>query len=209
MAEVKIEKKKPIWPWIVGLLILAALLYFLFFANDNTDDVTDDDNTTTEQVMEDNNDGMDDTADLSNLGAIDAYTNYIGNPKMGLDHEYTEGAITELIAATRAVANDLNVNVDADLTEAKAKADEITKDPSKLNHANKIKSSGQIITRALKTIQTEKTPQLKSEYSNVEAAVAKIDVDTQTLEQKDVINSFFSSAGNLLTSIQNDYGQAR
>jgi len=30
MAEIKIEKKKPIWPWIVAVLIIAALLYFVF-----------------------------------------------------------------------------------------------------------------------------------------------------------------------------------
>lgn len=30
MAEIKIEKKKPIWPWIVAALIIGALLYFVF-----------------------------------------------------------------------------------------------------------------------------------------------------------------------------------
>ena len=33
MAEIKIEKKKPIWPWIVALLIISALVYFVFFRN--------------------------------------------------------------------------------------------------------------------------------------------------------------------------------
>jgi len=30
MAEIKIEKKKPIWPWIVALLIIGALVYYIF-----------------------------------------------------------------------------------------------------------------------------------------------------------------------------------
>lgn len=30
MAEIKIEKKKPIWPWIVALLIIGALIYYIF-----------------------------------------------------------------------------------------------------------------------------------------------------------------------------------
>ncbi|MBC8005424.1 MAG: hypothetical protein H7X84_08105 [Verrucomicrobia bacterium] len=34
MAEIKIEKKKAIWPWIIGIIILALLIYFLAF-NDN------------------------------------------------------------------------------------------------------------------------------------------------------------------------------
>lgn len=30
MAEIKIEKKKPVWPWIVALLIIGALVYYIF-----------------------------------------------------------------------------------------------------------------------------------------------------------------------------------
>jgi hypothetical protein len=31
MTEIKIEKKKPVWPWILLLLGIIALVYFLFF----------------------------------------------------------------------------------------------------------------------------------------------------------------------------------
>jgi hypothetical protein len=31
MTEIKIEKKKPVWPWILLLLAIAALVYFLVF----------------------------------------------------------------------------------------------------------------------------------------------------------------------------------
>lgn len=34
MAEIKVERKEntPIWPWIIGILILAAVVWFLFQA---------------------------------------------------------------------------------------------------------------------------------------------------------------------------------
>ena len=36
MAEIKIEQKKQIWPWLLIVLIIAALLvYFLVFRDDN------------------------------------------------------------------------------------------------------------------------------------------------------------------------------
>jgi uncharacterized integral membrane protein len=35
MAEIKIEKKKAVWPWIVVGLIIAALLYFFILLSDN------------------------------------------------------------------------------------------------------------------------------------------------------------------------------
>lgn len=28
MAEIKIEKKRPVWPWIVAALLIAGLVYF-------------------------------------------------------------------------------------------------------------------------------------------------------------------------------------
>ncbi|MBZ4037503.1 hypothetical protein K6T82_22265 [Flavobacterium sp. 17A] len=36
MAEIKIEKKKPIWPWIVALLLVAAFVYYFFLRDDET-----------------------------------------------------------------------------------------------------------------------------------------------------------------------------
>ncbi|KRD10375.1 hypothetical protein ASE21_11750 [Flavobacterium sp. Root901] len=36
MAEIKIEKKKPVWPWIVALLLIAAIVYYVFFRNEET-----------------------------------------------------------------------------------------------------------------------------------------------------------------------------
>mgnify|MGYP003608889708 CR=1 FL=1 len=30
MAEIKIEKNKPVWPWIVAIVLIAVLVYFIF-----------------------------------------------------------------------------------------------------------------------------------------------------------------------------------
>lgn len=54
MAEIKIEKKKLIWPWIVALLIIGALVYYIYFtdheahSNSSTEieNTTSTDNTT-------------------------------------------------------------------------------------------------------------------------------------------------------------------
>ncbi|UJH91998.1 hypothetical protein LZ575_05060 [Antarcticibacterium sp. 1MA-6-2] len=46
MAEIKIEKKKPVWPWILlALIILGIILYFVFADNDNEIDDVDENNT--------------------------------------------------------------------------------------------------------------------------------------------------------------------
>lgn len=33
MAEIKIEKKKPVWPWIALVLIIGAIIYYVYFTN--------------------------------------------------------------------------------------------------------------------------------------------------------------------------------
>ena len=195
MAEIKIEKKKPIWPWILLVLIALGLAWY-FFMREPVDRVAiDDDRTEQLNVLNDvNADGN---------SAIDKYSAYIGDTdKMGVDHAYSNGALIYLINAVEAKANMHDVNLNADLDEARKNASEITDDPSKLNHADLIKNSGKIITRALTTLQVAKFPNLSQDVANVDAAVSAIDTSDKTLDQKDVVNNFFKSAETLLLKMQ-------
>lgn len=207
MAEIKIKKKAPIWPWILGLLIIGAIVYFLVFADDSTDDVDDVTTTNTEQPMD--QDEMNNSNDLRNVSEINDYNSYVSNPDMDVDHEYSSEALTKLIAATSATANGLDIDINADMSAANSLANEIKNDPESLKHANKIKETAQKIAQALKTIQSEKFPQFSSQYAEVETAVSNINVDTPTLDQKNAVKAFFNKAGNLLTSIQNNDGQSQ
>ncbi len=38
MAEIKITKKAPVWPWILIILIVIAGIFFLFFYGDTDED---------------------------------------------------------------------------------------------------------------------------------------------------------------------------
>jgi hypothetical protein len=51
MAEIKIEKKKPLWPWIVAVLIIAALVYYIFVNNqeNSSENNVEIENTTSAQ----------------------------------------------------------------------------------------------------------------------------------------------------------------
>ncbi|CAD0002159.1 MULTISPECIES: hypothetical protein [Flavobacterium] len=40
MAEIKIEKKRPVWPWIVAVLLIAGLLYYVFLRDDEVQSET-------------------------------------------------------------------------------------------------------------------------------------------------------------------------
>jgi len=43
MAEIKIEKKKPVWPWILLGLIILAVIFFVVFANEDDNEINTDD----------------------------------------------------------------------------------------------------------------------------------------------------------------------
>lgn len=205
MAEIEIEKKNSIWPWIiVAILVIAALLYFFVWADDDVDDVDD---MNTEQVMDQddvNNDTMDyqDAENTAYVAAINEYDTYINNPDMGVDHVYTNKALMKLIAAVDATADNAGVNIDADLENARNEAQAITKDPAKLTHANSIKDAGKHILKALETIQEEKFPNLSNAYSEVDTAFAKIEGDQETLNQKEEVKSFFNKVSSLLNSMK-------
>ena len=186
------------------MLLIGALIYFFAFAdNDDTiDDVDDMANDTTEDIYNNGDivdtDDMDNTYDSSNQlndgdsdVGIAAYKSYIDNPKMGLDHVYTNGALLTW-----------GVDISADLAEAKMKAKDIKEDPYEVDHANKIRNSGEIIAKVLKTIQTEKFPNLASTHQTMKERLMKIKPDEKTLNQKEDVKNFFGQAADLLTQMK-------
>jgi hypothetical protein len=203
MAEIKIEKKKPIWPWILLVLLALGLVWF-FLMRDSDDNaaIEDEENTTEQVVIVEDQTGMENLA-MNAADAIAKYSAYIGDMgKMGIDHEYSNGALNYLIDAVEAKANLLEVDVKADIEEARKNASEIKEEPYNLNHADLIKDSGEIITRALFTLQKAKFPNLSQDVANVDAAVSAIKKGELTLNQKDDVNNFFKSAESLLLKMQ-------
>lgn len=50
MADIRIEKKKPVWPWLILIIILAALIFLYFYGSMDTDEIDDTDDTEIEEV---------------------------------------------------------------------------------------------------------------------------------------------------------------
>ncbi|MGB7842242.1 MAG: hypothetical protein WBL21_05585 [Salinimicrobium sp.] len=213
MAEIKIEKKKPIWPWIILVLVILALLYFLVFANDDdTDDDMDDMNT--EQVEEetaweedtDTADWEQSQADWKNdslgTGTVAGYMAYVSDKsKMGVDHEYTNNALQHLINAVQAKADEMNYDISADMKEVKQSAQKIIEDPTAATHANTIKEAGTKLANILQKMQKENYVDLSKDVEEVKTAANNIKPDVQTLQQKDQINKFFDEAADVLSKM--------
>ena len=190
MAEIKIEKKKSVWPWLLLVLaILAVIVYFIFFNNNSHEAVATTDSTQATG------------ADTSrNNGAVTAYLDYVdgGTGKMSLDHTYTSQALLKLVQAVKAKASDINYEVKADMDSANAYANEITQDPYETSHADKIRKVADMIGSTLGNMQRDKYPSLNMEANDVRQAAAGIKPDVLTLDQKEAVQSFLDKAATML-----------
>lgn len=196
MAEIKIEQRKKIWPWLLlGLVIAALLIYFLVYRDNgkNADGVT-------EAGFITNTNEPDLLGVNENNGTVSAYVNFVENSKekMSLDHGYTNEALLKLIEATKAMANEVGYEVQADLEKVKEYANKITEDPFETTHADNIRNASDILTNVLQNIQKAKYPGLADEVEELKSASVSIKPGILTLEQKDEVKNFFAKASDLL-----------
>ncbi|WP_026709230.1 hypothetical protein [Flavobacterium frigidarium] len=196
MAEIKIEQKKPIWPWLlVGLVIVGLLVYFLVFRDnsENTEAVAEPDSIT-------NTSESDLLGIKENNNTVAAYVSFVENnkEKMSLDHEYTNEALVKLIDATDAMANQVGYDVQADLQKARDFAKMITKDSFETTHADNVRKADDMVTNVLQNIQEAKYPELTNEVTALKSASESIKPGVLTLDQKDAVKNYFAKAADLL-----------
>lgn len=50
MADIRIEKKRKVWPWVLLIIILGVLAFLYFYGSMDTDEPDDMDSTSMEEV---------------------------------------------------------------------------------------------------------------------------------------------------------------
>jgi hypothetical protein len=200
MAEIKIEQKNQIWPWVVaGLVLAAVLVYFLVFRDSNINT-----STTAKEVTETNHVSQVNESDLlgvkENNSTVAAFVNFVENSKgkMSLDHAFTNEALLKLTDATSAMANEVGFEVRADIEKVKEYAKMITIDPYETTHANSIRKAADILTVVLQNIQKAKYPGLSGEVAKLKSASESINPEVLTLDQRDAVKNYFAKAADLL-----------
>ena len=186
MTEIKIEKK-PVWPWALLTLIAVAVLVYVLAARETPETQTQPETASLIEVRENN-------------ATVEAYVRFVemDSKGMGLDHVYSNSALTKLIEATNAMAGEVNVDVRADLGKAKQQAEIITVDRFSTSHADSIKNATGILSNALQKIQQEKYPELANEITELKNASVAIKPGVLTLDQKEPIKGFFGKAAEVL-----------
>lgn len=204
MSEIKIEKKKLVWPWVLlGLALFAVLIYFLLFYeyNGETNEVLK-----RAELIESNENLEIETKETNlisineNNSTVETYVKFIekDDNKMGLNHEFTNEALLKLIDATNAMANEVRYEVRADLEKAAKYAEMITIEPFETTHADNIRDAVDILTKVLQNIQKANYPGLTREVTDLKNAAESIKPGVLTLNQRNEVKNFFRKAADLL-----------
>ncbi len=188
MTEIKFEKKKTIWPWLLGIGFLAAIIYLLY-----TLTTLKEENTRSAELIN----------VKENNGPVKEFVTFVNNDsnKMTLDHTYTSQALLKLSAATKAIADKINYDTNADLDKVNDYAGKITNDPIETTHADNIRRAADTLSTLIEHVQQVKYPALRAEAGELRKAAASINPDVLTLDQKNAVKSFFSKAAALLEKI--------
>lgn len=199
MAEIKIEKKTPVWPWIILILAVVGILIYLFAFTGDGDETGETKEETTEAPANASQDAPDNST-------VSAYVSFVKEDpdQMGLDHEFTNEALLKLTNATDAMADETGYDIEKEIEEVRTLADKITADPFETSHANSIKESADILAQVLQNLQQHAFPDLANEADEVRNSVEAIETDVLTLDQKAEVKDFFRASADLLEKMNNN-----
>ncbi|HET8860493.1 hypothetical protein [Marivirga sp.] len=201
MAKIEIEKKTPKWPWIILVLVVISVLIYIFAFND--DDESDDmQNQTTEESTGNRQESLNNSTVITYVSFMEDHSD-----DMGIDHEFTNEALLKLTNATNAMADEMSYDIKKDIDRAKTLLEKITQEPFETSHANSIKEAAGVLSQSLQNIQQNAFPDLTGEADEVKMAVAGIETDELTLDQKENVKNFFRKSADLLEKMNNNSPQ--
>ena len=211
MTEIKIEKKKPIWPWILLVLIILGIIAYFVFANPNSDMLNDDfdDDVTNEQVIDSESRTMrtnDSTTATKSYGGIyDGYMSFDesirDSTRIAVDSSYTKKAFANLtkLVVKQADKNDIEDSQQLeDLRNFSMLITSISKTSTNDENFKNFKTLCDKIASVLGDIQTKSYPSLQQEASDLKRIATKVSISTPMSQQQTDLNAFLRKSRELL-----------
>ncbi|MFN3404796.1 MAG: hypothetical protein ACK40G_11910 [Cytophagaceae bacterium] len=218
MADIRVERRrKPIWPWIVGLILIVGAVWLLVDMTGKdrreTGVAFDEEWQQQEQTMtqEDQMQGeeqMQGQQQGQGIPEASAYVNFIdeNNVKeaMGVNHEMTAEALSRLGDAINGLAAG-QADVSGEVNLIKERAQQIQQDPQSLQHANRIQEAFTSASDALQKVQQQRFPDMgQDDLNSLNESASAINPQEQLLNQKDQIESFFEESANVVEQMNSE-----
>ncbi|MBW3670064.1 MAG: hypothetical protein KY432_00160 [Acidobacteria bacterium] len=215
MEETNLEpKRRPLWPWIVGLLVLMLLIWLLLEAMDRDEEALVATGTAVTETIAPVPTATTDTADAGVLPQqVEEYmrTCYLeegAEPEaVGREHEFSTHCLNLLAGSMSAVAQQRPADpaIDQQIENVRQQAEAIGEsDPTSLEHSNAVRSAAEASAEALGAMQQAfagTDQQAVSSVDRAREAAQQISPTEALLDQKDALRTFFREAGNALRNM--------
>lgn len=204
MADIRVEKKnRPVWPWILGILLLAAIIWII--ADDNDREPADQIGTVYEENNGFRNGNQNDTLNNDARGTAMAYVNFVkeNEARITTDHEYSRQALSHLSRALSTVANQNNISLEdrQKLDELKEKADRLVQNENSAKHADLLSDAFTSAANIIQKMQRDQFPDLKKEADDVKNAADRVRPNVIVTNQKDAVKNFFDKSADAVRSM--------
>lgn len=201
MAHIDIEKKKGgagwLW-WLVGLIVIGLLAWLLIgmMGRDGERDTAAGVADTAAMGTEAGATGQVPPAALADFTQQCAMQG-----DMGVSHEYTANCTTLLARSIDAVVQRPELrgtDLQAELTDLRARADRLTSTQSSTEHANMTREAFVSATTLLERAQSAGYPELKDVVADLRKTAESLRGDRDLLSQRDTVHEFFERSGEVL-----------
>ncbi|CAN5244888.1 hypothetical protein BH23BAC1_BH23BAC1_13230 [soil metagenome] len=207
--EINIKrKKKPVWPWLVALLILGVIIWILYtqFGDEIDEQIENVQDTSLNIKQEPELRSEAEYDEIAYYDEVKDFVNYIENnePQEEIHPNFTANATVYLAQALSRLVDkehlgDQNIEVKREAFLASVEA--ILQDSTGTMQSLLISEAFNNASALMTAMQKKDYPNLKSYVSDVERVAKTIEVDNLSLEYRSNIKEFFVASKIALQAI--------
>lgn len=232
MAEIRVEKRKPVWPWIIAGLAVLAIVIFLVAGNDNDRDrkqsaaYNNERDYGKDNVIENNDDRTNDNRKVATRNGSPDDSRDDDKNMLGSNDKKEHREVAEFVEFVRTDLKDEELdhrnltrafNELQDATESIAEnsgypkeyiedtkeyVDMIDKNSFEEQNADQIRRTADVFADHLQKMQMAKFPQLKTDALQLIESSKKINTSQPAINQSAEIRSFLAEAADLVEKME-------
>ncbi|MDQ3536770.1 MAG: hypothetical protein M3421_14215 [Bacteroidota bacterium] len=194
------KKKKPVWPWIVAILVILAIIFVLYtqFGDDverQINDTTNDDTSYLETKDDAQMDPGKSSEDIAYYDEVKDFINYVDHNNEEETHQnYTEKATIFLAQALSRMVDMEHVGdlaIENKRDELMLVIESLNQDSISVNHHDMIGLAFNHASDLMKAMQKKDYPALQPQIYNIEKMAKTFQPDNLIVDQKTNVKEFF------------------
>jgi hypothetical protein len=213
MADIRTQRTRPLWPWVIaGLVLLAIILWLILGRGDRapaTDPLVGDPApTAVDPAVPPPPAAEPDPAPATVAGApapVNQFLSYTqelrARPAVEITHEHTAEGLRHLADALAAMAQRDQIvvaEIEEQVSVLRKHADALQQEPEAARHPAHAREAMLGAVKLMEVLQTQRYPQLEQEVAQARNAATDIQAGVQLPEQADDVQRFFNRSAQVV-----------